>query len=133
MYEIAACIIKVWGYSEILPEVHREKDTTRHKTLEAMCNMSAWSQCRKSRVQTDSTWLHYASAITEQRNVGSCWLKTLTGFKLCAKTRNKQATTYSNMHATGCANGRNEGASKTGNFEDETPLESENLKISIIE
>ena len=85
-----------------------------------------------------------------KRNVGSCWLKTLTGFKLCGTTCNKQATTYINMRATACANGRNERcytlhvttfrpfargsrASKTGNFEDETPLETENLKISIIE
>ena len=29
---IAACIINAWGYTEILPAVHREEDTTRHKT-----------------------------------------------------------------------------------------------------
>ena len=34
-------------------------------------------------------------------NVGSCWLKSLTGFKLCATTRNNIQ-----QHATGCANGR---------------------------
>ena len=39
-------------------------------------------------VKTDPTLLRYAPAITEQRNVGSCWLKSLTGFKLCATTRN---------------------------------------------
>ena len=37
-----------------------------------------------------------------KRNVGSCWLKSLTGFKLCATTRNKIQ-----QHATGCANGPN--------------------------
>ena len=39
-------------------------------------------------VQTDPTLFLYASAITEQKNVGSCWLKSLTRFKLCATTRN---------------------------------------------
>ena len=37
-----------------------------------------------------------------KRNVGSCWLKSLTGFKLCATTPNN-----TQQHATGCANGRN--------------------------
>ena len=36
-------------------------------------------------VQTDPILLRYTSAITEQK---SCWLKRLTGFKLCAATRN---------------------------------------------
>ena len=36
-----------------------------------------------------------------KRNVGSCWLKSLTGFKLCSTTRNNIQ-----QHATGCANGR---------------------------
>ena len=53
-------------------------------------------------VQTDPTLLRYASAITEQRNVESCWLKSLTGFELCATTRNNIQ-----QHETGCANGRN--------------------------
>ena len=39
-------------------------------------------------VQTDTTLLRYASAIMEQKNVGSCWFKSLTGFKLCTTTRN---------------------------------------------
>ena len=39
-------------------------------------------------VQTFPTLLPYASAITEQKNVGSCWLKSLTSFKLCATTPN---------------------------------------------
>ena len=52
-------------------------------------------------VQTDPTLLRYASAITEQKK---CWelLKSLTGFKLCATTRNNIQ-----QHVTGCANGRN--------------------------
>ena len=38
-------------------------------------------------VQTDPTLLRYASAITEQiRMLRSCWLKSVTGFKLCATT-----------------------------------------------
>ena len=37
-----------------------------------------------------------------KRNVGSCCLKSLTGVKLCATTRNNIQ-----QHATGCANGRN--------------------------
>ena len=40
-------------------------------------------------VQTDPTLLRYASTITERKkNVGSCWLKSLTGFKLCTTTPN---------------------------------------------
>ena len=53
-------------------------------------------------VQTDPTSLRYASAIIEQKNVWSCWLKSLNGFKLCATKRNNIQ-----QHATGCANGRN--------------------------
>ena len=53
-------------------------------------------------VQTDPTLLRYASAITEQKNCGSCWVKSLTSFKLCATTRSNIQ-----QHATGCANGRN--------------------------
>ena len=40
-------------------------------------------------VQTDPTLLHYASAITEEiRVLRSCWLKSLTCFKLCSTTHN---------------------------------------------
>ena len=39
-------------------------------------------------VQTDPTLLRYASAITEHKNIGSCWLKSLTSLKLCATTPN---------------------------------------------
>ena len=54
-------------------------------------------------VQTDPTLLCYASAITEQKKCWeSCWLKSLTGFKLSETTRNNIQ-----QYATGCANGRN--------------------------
>ena len=48
---------------------------------------------------------HCCATLRQSRNktnVGSCWLKSLTGFKLCATTRNNIQ-----QHATGCANGRN--------------------------
>ena len=41
MYLLAACIINVWGYTEILPVVHLEKDTTHFKTMGTMCNVRA--------------------------------------------------------------------------------------------
>ena len=37
-----------------------------------------------------------------KRNVGSCWLKSLTSFKPCTTTSNNIQ-----QHATGCENGRN--------------------------
>ena len=49
-----------------------------------------------------SYWCAMLRRSRNQRNVGSCWLKSLTGFKLCATTRNKIQ-----QHATGRANGRN--------------------------
>jgi len=52
--------------------------------------------------QTDPTLLRYASAITEKRNVGSGWLRSWAGFKLCATSRNNPQ-----QLATGCVNGRN--------------------------
>ena len=48
---------------------------------------------------------HCCATLWRSRNkriVGSCWLKSLTGFKLCATTPNK-----TQQHATGCANGSN--------------------------
>ena len=39
-------------------------------------------------VQTVPTLLHYALPSRNKRNVGSFWLKSLTGFKLCATTLN---------------------------------------------
>ena len=40
-------------------------------------------------VQTNPTLLRYAWRSRNKRNVGSCWLKSLTGFKLCATTHNR--------------------------------------------
>ena len=48
---------------------------------------------------------HYCATLRRsrnKRNVRSCWLKSLTGFKLCATTRNNIQ-----QHETGCAKGRN--------------------------
>ena len=53
-------------------------------------------------VETDPTLLRYASAIMEQKKCWEFWLKSFTGFKLCATTRNNIQ-----QHATGCANGHN--------------------------
>ena len=64
------------------PAVHRRKNTT-HKSLLSMRNECVLRSRNK-------------------RNVGSCWLKSLTGFKLCATTCNNIQ-----QHATACANGRN--------------------------
>ena len=79
------------------PAVHRGKDTT-HKAMETMCNAHAW-------VPTMLTELckriqHYASPITEEKKC--YWLKSLTGFKLCATAFNN-----TQQRATRCANGRN--------------------------
>ena len=70
------------------PAVHRGKGIT-YKTLETMCNASAWlQQCWKScanvRIQNCCATLRRSR---NKRNVGSCWLKSLTGFKLCASAR----------------------------------------------
>ena len=45
--------------------------------------------------------LRYALAITEQKNVGCCWLKILTGLELSATTPNN-----TQQDVTGYANGR---------------------------
>ena len=86
----------------LVPSVHHGKDTT-HKTLETMCNARAWpQQCWKSCANgSNIVALRFGDHGTK-RNVGSCWLKNLTGFKLCATTRHNIQ-----QHATGCANGRN--------------------------
>jgi len=68
------------------PAVHHGKDTT-HKTLETMGYARAWpQQCWKElgkRIQHCCATLRRSR---NKRNVGSCWLKRLTGFKLCATT-----------------------------------------------
>ena len=71
------------------PAVHRGKDTT-HETLEAERNERAWHPptmleelCK--RIQHCCATLRKSR---NKRNVGSCWVKSLTGFKLCAVSRN---------------------------------------------
>ena len=53
-------------------------------------------------VQTDSTLLRYASAITEQKKCWELLAQSLTSFKLCATTPNN-----SQQRATRSVNGRN--------------------------
>ena len=60
-----------------------------------------WKSCAN---RSNVFWSH-ASAITEQKNVGSCWPKSLTAFNLCATTPNntqKHITAYNRVW-----NGRN--------------------------
>ena len=96
MLGVVACVLAVVCKrmqqlpTSLGPAVHRGKNTT-HKstTLEEVCKriQHCCATLRRSR---------------NKRNVGSCWLKSLTGFKLCATTRNNIQ-----QHATGCANGHN--------------------------
>ena len=76
----------VLGFAE-----HRGKDRTR-KTLEMMCNVRVWPQqcwksCENVRIQRCCAKRRRSR---NKRNVGSCWLKRLTGFKLCATRNNMQ-------------------------------------------
>ena len=72
----------------LAPAVHHGKETT-HKTLEYTGVMRMRGPNNVGRaVQTDPTLLRYASVITEQKKCWVCWLKSLTGFKLCATTAN---------------------------------------------
>ena len=100
-------------------------------------------------VQTDSTLLLYASASTEQKK---CWELLAQNFDRFQTLRDNSQQASNNKHQNACNRvckrtqrtllhavhvttlrpfARGSRASKTGNFEDETPLESENLKISI--
>ena len=93
MLVVVACVLAVVCKrmqqlpTSLGPAVHRGKNTT-HKstTLEELCKriQHCCATLRRSR---------------NKRNVGSCWLKSLTGFKLCATTCNNIQ-----QHATGCAN-----------------------------
>jgi len=71
------------------PAVHCGKDTT-HKTLETMCNARAWP--RQTMLEELCKRIQHCCSTVQRsrnkRNVGSCWLKRLTGFKLCATTPN---------------------------------------------
>ena len=63
------------------------KDTT-HKTLENMVNARTWPQnCWKSWANQIQHYYATLRRAQNKRNVGSCWLKSLTGFKLCAEIR----------------------------------------------
>ena len=85
------------------PAVHHGKDTTQ-KTLEITCNAQAWpQQCWKScAIGSNIVALATPRRSRSKRNVGSCWLRSLTSLKLCATTPNN-----TQQHATGCANGCN--------------------------
>ena len=83
------------------PAVHGGKDTT-HKTLKTMCSARAWpTNVGKSWANGSNIVTHAHRRSRNVRIVGSCWLKSLTGFKLCITTPNN-----TQQHATGCANGR---------------------------
>ena len=70
------------------PALQSGKDTT-HKTFETMCNAHAWpQQCSKSCANRSNIVALRFGDSRNKRNVGSCWLKILTGVKLCATTRN---------------------------------------------
>ena len=81
------------------PAVQSGKDTT-HKTFETMGNAHAWpQQCWKSSANgSNIVELRFGDS-RNKRNVWSCWLKNLTGFKTL-RNNTKQ-------HPTGCANERN--------------------------
>ena len=81
------------------PAVYRGRDTTYETFLNTL--ILSWRLRNPNNVgravQTDPTLLRYASMITDQRNVGSCSLKSLTGLKL----------RFAQQHAKECENGRN--------------------------
>ena len=84
-------------------------------------NYQCWDlQCIVGRIQSITLWRPYVMRVRgakeelckriqhccatlrrprNKRNVGSCWLKNLTGFKLCATTPNN-----TQQHATTCSN-----------------------------
>ena len=72
-----------------------------YTTLKTIGNVHVWlTQCCKlklyKRIQHRSATLWWSQ---NKRNVGSCWLKHLTSFKLCTTTPNDIQ-----QHATGYAN-----------------------------
>ena len=82
--------------------VHRGKDTT-HKTLETICD-HVHDHVYCGRTWPLRKWIQHCCATfrrsQNKRNVGSCWLKSLTGFKLCTTTPNNTqqlATTCKRM------------------------------------
>ena len=84
------------------PAVHRGKDTT-HRSLKTMRNERArpqqcWESCANG---SNIVALRFGDNGTKEM-LGVVGWKSLTGFKLCATTRNNIQ-----QHATVCANGRN--------------------------
>ena len=75
----------------------RVKDTT-HKTMRVR---GAPQQCGKSSAN-GSNIVALPLRTRNKRTVGSCWLKSLTGFKLCETTPNDK-----HQHARECANRSN--------------------------
>ena len=77
--------------------VHLGKDTTDF--VGHVKRACVAPTCSNGRIQHCCATLWWSR---NKRNVGSCWLKSLTRFKLCATTPSN-----TQQHATGCANGRN--------------------------
>ena len=108
MLGVVACVLAVMCKrmqqlaTSLGPAVHRGKNTA-HRSLWSMPNECAWPlQCWKNCANGSNIVALRFVRSQNKRNVGSCWLKSLTGFKLCAITRNNIQ-----QHATGCAKGRN--------------------------
>ena len=142
MYLLAACIINVWGYTEILPVVHREKDTTHFKTMETMCNVRAWpQQCWKSCANgSNIVTFHFGYHVTKEI-MGVVGLKVLpvSNFARQLPTTTQQRKTCNRMckraqHVT-CNNVASVCTRLNWKWRSRfprTPLKTENLKISII-
>ena len=80
---------------------------SNHKNFIPKCLDNVLADFAQTRYPVySSLWLRVNRRNNSQlccaNNVGSCWLKSLTGFKLWTTTRKNIQ-----QHATGCANGRN--------------------------
>ena len=84
------------------PAVYRGNDTS-HTTLEIMC---IWACVAPTMLDEQCKRIQHCCATLRRsrnkRNIGSCWRKRLTGFKIYATTPNNMQ-----QHATGSANGGN--------------------------
>ena len=84
------------------PAVYRWNDTS-HTTLEIMC---IWGCVAPTMLDEQCKRIQHCCATLRRsrnkRNIGSCWRKRLTGFKIYATTPNNMQ-----HHATGSANGGN--------------------------
>ena len=74
----------------MFPQIIRSTylDTPRLQQSRKKKTRSRGQQCCGS-MQTDATLLRYASRSQNNTNVGTCWAKSLTGFKLYATGANK--------------------------------------------